>query len=118
MNENSTPPSSRSALRRLLVVLAITAGVVIYAYGWNVTDISLDEVQDSTRQASVTRALRELLSPDLFARDRTQKIYQAPFGIGCPEGEADATRRDDLDGDAYVVFSPSCADPEDRKSVV
>lgn len=117
MNENATPPSSRSALRRLLVVLAIAAGVVIYAYGWNVTDISLDEVQDSTRQASVTRALRELLSPDLFARDRTQKIYQAPFGIGCPEGEAAPTRRDDLDGDAYVVFSPSCADPDDVVTV-
>lgn len=109
MTNQDPAPSSRGALRRLLVVLAIALGVAIYAYGWNATDISLDEVQDPVRQASVSRALRELLSPDLFARNRTEQIFNAPFAIGCPEGEPEPTRRDDLGGDAYVIFTPGCA---------
>lgn len=112
-NQNSTPPSSRGALRRLLIVLLIVAGVAIYAYGWNATDISLEEVQDPVRQASVSRALRELLSPDLFARDRTRETYEAPFTIGCPEGASREPRRDDLEGDAYVILTPGCADQDE-----
>jgi len=112
IDDNSAPSSSRGPLRRLLAVLAVALGVVIYAYGWNATDISLDEVKDPTRQASVSRALRELLSPDLFARSRTEAVFSAPFAIGCA-GEPQAARRDDLDGDAYIIFTPGCADQDE-----
>ena len=112
-NDNMTPESSRGPLRRLLIVLLIVVGVAIYAYGWNATDISLDEVQDPVRQASVSRALRELLSPDLFARDRTQQHYATPFTVGCSEGESTGARRDDLEDDAYIIITPGCADQDE-----
>ena len=112
-NDNMTPESSRGPLRRLLIVLLIVVGVAIYAYGWNATDISLDEVQDPVRQASVSRALRELLSPDLFARDRTQQHYATPFTVGCSEGESAGARRDDLEDDAYIIITPGCADQDE-----
>ena len=82
---NNNGPSTRSALRTLLTVLAIAVGVIIYAYGWNTTEISLEEVKDETRQESVQRAMRELLSPDLFTRDREEKTFSTTFQIGCPE---------------------------------
>ncbi len=115
---NNLPPASRTALRTLLIVLAVAVGVVIYAYGWNTTEISLDEVKDETRQASVKRAMRELLSPDLFTRDREDVSYFVAYTIGCPEGDLPAERvnAQDTDGettDAYVIFSPPCAGVDD-----
>ena len=112
-NQNMPTSSSRGPLRRLIIVLLVVVGVAIYAYGWNATDISLDEVEDPVRQASVSRALRELLSPDLFARSRTEQLYQAPFSIGCSEGTSTAPRRDDLDDGAYLVFTPGCAEQDE-----
>ncbi len=111
MNNRATR-SSRSALHRLLVLLAIVIGVVIYAYGWTATDISLDEVQDPVRQASVQRAMRELLSPDLFTRDRENRSFYVEFAIGCPGGDLPEGRADSGDS-AYVVFSPPCADSDE-----
>jgi phosphonate ABC transporter permease subunit PhnE len=113
---NRVPRSSRSALRRLMLILAIAAGVVIYAYGWAITDISLDEVQDPIRQASVQRAMRELLSPDIFTRDRENRSLFVEFAIGCPEGDLPAGRVE-TDGDAYVIFTPPCADSDEVISV-
>ncbi|WP_238626052.1 ABC transporter permease subunit [Aggregatilinea lenta] len=109
---NQTPRSSRSALRVLLIVLAVAVALVVYAYGWTTTDISLDEVQDPTRTTNVQRALRELFNPDLFDRDRESKSYFMDFFIGCPE-EDQRSGRVDLEDDAYVVVSPVCADPDD-----
>jgi phosphonate ABC transporter permease subunit PhnE len=110
--------SSRTALRTLLVILGIVVGVVLYAYGWNVTEISLDEVQDPTRQASVSRAMRELLSPDIFTRDRDTESIFVPFQIGCPAGDDQPDSRANAEeGDAYVLFTPPCADVDDIVTV-
>ncbi len=105
-------PSSGSALRRLLWLLAIIAAIVLYAYGWNTTEISLEEVQDETRQESVQRAMRELLSPDIFDRDREQESTFVEFTIGCPT-DAELEGRAASEGDAYVIFTPPCADTDD-----
>lgn len=110
MNDNV--PSARSALRTLLIVLAVAVGIVVYAYGWNTTEISLEEVQDETRQASVTRAMRELLSPDLFERDRTEKNFTITFAVGCPEGER-PDNRFETSGDAYLIIDPPCANVDE-----
>jgi phosphonate ABC transporter permease subunit PhnE len=93
-------------------VLAVVVGVVVYAYGWTTTDISLDEVQDPTRTGNVQRALRELFNPDLFTRDREAKSFFMAFFIGCPEEEQQRGHVD-LEGGAYVIVTPVCADPDD-----
>ncbi len=94
-----------------MTVLIIAVGVVIYAYGWNITDISLEEVEDPTRQASVSRAMRELLSPDIFTRDRKTQDFEAAYTIGCPQGEL-PDGRVEVSGDAYLMFDPPCAEPD------
>ncbi len=108
---NNNPPSSRSALRRLLIVLVVLAGIAFYAYGWNTTRISLDEVRDPTRQSAVQRAMRELLSPDIFTRNNVQRSLFVEFYIGCPAGEQPEGRVPVQGSDeAYVIFAPPCAD--------
>ncbi len=103
--------SSRSALRRVVIVIGVAIGIALYAYGWETTQISLDEVQDPVRQTSLQRAMRELLSPDVFTRDQNQKSLFVQFQVGCPEGELPDGRAE-AGGGAYVIFTPSCADPE------
>lgn len=109
---NNNTPSANRALRTLLIMLAIVIGIVIYAYGWQATDISLEEVQDETRQASVSRALRELFSPDIFTRDRERKSLFVDFAIGCPE-DSGATEQPTSDDEPYVIFTPPCADVDE-----
>jgi phosphonate ABC transporter permease subunit PhnE len=97
-----------------LIVIAVLAGVAFYAYGWNTTHISLDEVQDPIRQSSLQRAMRELLSPDIFTRNNVQRSLFVEFPIGCPAGEQPEGRVPVQGSDeAYVIFTPPCADSED-----
>ncbi len=109
---NTRTPSSRRALRTLLTILAVVVGVVVYAYGWSTTEISLDEVKDEVRQASVQRAMRELLSPNIFTRDREDRDYTVPFQFGCPTGELPEGRVETGEG-PYLVFDPPCADVDE-----
>ncbi len=102
---NHTPPSRRAALRNLLIVLAITLGAGIYAYGWTVTDIDLEKPQDENRQSNVQNALRELLSPRIFDQDREIITTSTPFLMDC-EGESPALS--DSSDAPYVRVTPSC----------
>ncbi|MBN1965278.1 MAG: hypothetical protein JW910_11580, partial [Anaerolineae bacterium] len=112
---NQNGSSSRSALRRLLIVVAVVVGVFIYAYGWRVTDIGLEETQDPTRQDSVTRALRELLAPDIFEQDTESTYVDTDFLVGCLEGaEPSATAQPAGEGGAsYIVLTPACGSSGD-----
>ncbi|MBZ0278351.1 MAG: hypothetical protein K8I60_19545, partial [Anaerolineae bacterium] len=113
MNNNS--PSSRSALRRLLVVLAIVIGFVVYAWGWQTTDISLEETQNPTRQVSVQRALRELLSPNIFDQDYDSAFADANFQVGCTD--TDPEQPPVVDGQPFVLISPLCGSTSDTVTV-
>jgi phosphonate ABC transporter permease subunit PhnE len=113
MNSNN-PPSSQDALRRLLVVLAILVGVVVYAYGWQVTDIDIEETQDERRQASVQRALRELFAPDIFDQDTESVFMQADFLMNCsdtPPVPPEPTHQ------PYIALSPTCGSRGDIVTV-
>ena len=51
-------------------------GVIVYAYGFDVTNVNLDEIKSETRQTQLVRVLRALARPALsramtrFASDR------------------------------------------------
>jgi len=114
---NNQFPTSRGALRKLLLVLVVVAGVLLYAYGWRVTDISLDETQDQTRQTSVTRALRELLSPNVFDQDRDSEFADAYFAIGCPDDGEPIPQPERAEGEPYIEISPDCGERDDAITV-
>jgi phosphonate ABC transporter permease subunit PhnE len=104
MNNNS-PPSSRVALRRLVLVLSVVIGVVVYAYGWQVTDIDIEETQDERRQESVQRALRELFAPDIFEQDTESIFAQTDFLMNCSDNPP-ATPEPTTE--PFIVVSPTC----------
>lgn len=106
---NTTPSSARNALRRLLILIAVAVGFVLFSYGWTVTDINLDEPQEARRQQNVQSALRELFSPNIFVQEYDIVRVAAPFLIQCPAGEeAPASEPQTVEGGGSIVISPTC----------
>ncbi|MCB0051599.1 MAG: hypothetical protein KDE24_18875, partial [Caldilinea sp.] len=58
--------------RSLTIALLIVAAFVIFAYGFSVTQVNLEELGQESRQQALTRILRALAHPDFIAFDQEQ----------------------------------------------
>lgn len=111
----ASPPRVRGALRTLVIVLIAAASLVIYSYGWTVTDINLDAPQEPQRQTNVGNALRELLSPNIFTQTYEIVRTSAPFRMDCAEAEA-SPAVETADG-ARIEVSPGCGSRGDEVTI-
>ncbi len=98
----------KSPLRSLALALAILATLVIYAYGFQVTQVSLEETSDPQRQERFIRILRALARPDLVTYEKEEFIVEAPIQVPC-RGQDGASEPDT--GKPYITVTPACADP-------
>ncbi|MFQ6101098.1 MAG: ABC transporter permease subunit [Anaerolineae bacterium] len=105
----------RPVLRTVLYAALIIVGVLVYAYGWQVTDINLEVPQEEDRQEQVVRALRGLLSPDLFERDKQSQVAYAHFLVPCDDGPP--TQPEVAEGQPYIVLSPDCGAANDEIAI-
>ncbi len=96
--------------RTLRIALAVLAGLIIYAYGFQVTQVSLDKTREPRRQASFVRILRALAHPDFFEYEQTEITVEVPIMVGCPEGGYTPPEPDK--SEPYMVVTPPCADPD------
>jgi phosphonate ABC transporter permease subunit PhnE len=100
----------KSPLRSLALALAVLAGLVIYAYGFQVTQVSLEETSDPLRQERFIRILRALAKPDIVAYEKEEFVVEAPIQVPC--GDADGALEYSPDtSKPYIVVTPACADP-------
>jgi len=99
------------AMRWIMIVGAIVLVVVVYAFGFSVTDVSFETVRDEQRLTQLTRILRALAHPDIFEYDKVEQNIDVAFHLPCPEGGAAAVSVDARG--AYIIVSPACAGPED-----
>ncbi len=116
MSNQPPPPKSRQALRRLLWLVVFTVGLVIFAYGWTVTNIDLDVPQEERRQQNVGNALRELLSPNVFTQDYEVLIATTSFQIGCTEDFVTPIETATING-PIIEVEPGCGDAGDIVTV-
>ncbi len=100
---------NQSLRKSIILGLAILAGLVVYAYGFQVTQVSLDEISSPRRQESLTRVLRALARPDILEYEKAETTIVTPIYVPCPSGNP-AQSQPDTSG-AYLVVSPACADP-------
>lgn len=115
MMNNQTPPRSRQILRRLIILIAITIALIIFSYGWRVTNINLSVPQEPQRQQNVGKALRELLSPNVFTQDYVVKSFTANFRIRCAD---DAVIPPNSPSDEpYIIVEPTCGMSNDVVTV-
>ena len=94
--------------RSLTIVLLIVAAFVIFAYGFSVTQVNLEELGQESRQESLTRILRALAHPDFIAFDEEQVEVNAPVYVPCPAGGAPAYTPDT--SVPYMSVTPACGD--------
>ncbi|HSQ27050.1 MAG TPA: ABC transporter permease subunit [Anaerolineales bacterium] len=95
-----------SLLRGLLAAFSL----LVFAYGFQVTQVSFDQINSPTRQESLKRVLRALARPDLFAYEQIETTIEAPISVPC----SDETSKNEGDTSGpYLVLEPPCADPDE-----
>jgi phosphonate ABC transporter permease subunit PhnE len=96
----------RHALRSGLWVIAVIAGILIFSYGFAVTQINLEEPQDPKRQEVTTRVIRALARPDFFEFYEERRSMDVLIRMPCPEEISGA--QTSL-GERVVTLKPNCA---------
>lgn len=108
MKETKTQASLWKSLRLGLAVLAI---LVVYAYGFQVTQVDLAEFRKESRQDSRIRVLRALAQPDIFEYDQEEFTVFIPIYVPCPDPLPELPQPDT--SQPYLRLSQSCGAPNE-----
>jgi phosphonate ABC transporter permease subunit PhnE len=104
-NQKASPWKS---LRTGLIVLL---ALIIFAYGFEITDIDLAQLRSEQRQQSLQRVTRALARPDIFEFEQEEQKGMAPVYVTCPaDGTTPEVPAPDTSG-PYVTVTPACAEP-------
>ncbi|MBI9047875.1 MAG: ABC transporter permease subunit [Anaerolineaceae bacterium] len=104
MNDKNNPMK-----RYLLVGLSIIVGIVIYAYGFTVTKVNLEETKSERRQTQLVRIIRALAKPNIIEYDKEEFIVETPIMVPC----TDAPIEFDIDKTlSYMIVEEKCADSQ------
>jgi len=103
-NKTSSPWKS------LQVGLAVLAVLIVYAYGFEITKIDLEELRSEQRQTSLVRVTRALARPDILEYEQEEQKVTAPVYLPCPAGGL-APADDAIDSKPYMIITPACAAP-------
>jgi phosphonate ABC transporter permease subunit PhnE len=106
-----TDPIFKSVRLAILIILA----VVIYAYGFQVTQMGFEEIYSPVRQQSLTRVIRALFHPDIVEYDQIETQVETPFYTPCPSNAFEIPQPDP--NQAYLVATPNCAEPRTEITV-
>ncbi len=90
-------------------LLIITLVSIIFAYGFQITDVDLTEFRKESRIESRVRVARNLASPNIVFFEQEKTIALAPIQIPCIKDLPESIKHDD--GNQYIVLSESCAEP-------
>lgn len=110
-NEKASPWKS---VRTGLIILAI---LIIYAYGFEITDIDLEELRSEQRRTSLVRVTRALAQPDILAFEKEDQQAMTPVYVTCPaDGSIPVLPAPDTSG-PYLTVTPACAEPGEDVTV-
>ncbi len=107
-NKRSSPWKS------IQVGLAVLLVLFIYAYGFDVTKVNLEELRSERRQESLTRVTRTLAQPDIITYDREEVVVNSPLYVPCPALSNIPIAEPST---AYLVIKPACANPGETVQV-
>ncbi|MCJ7754238.1 MAG: hypothetical protein MUP13_06715, partial [Thermoanaerobaculales bacterium] len=105
----------RGFKRTIFFILAMVFGVIVYAYGFDVTNVNLDEIKSETRQTQLVRVLRSLARPDLMTYERVSTPTDTAVAMPCPAG---GFTPDAVDEDSrHITLDPACVEPGGKITV-
>jgi phosphonate ABC transporter permease subunit PhnE len=103
-NKKNTP------LRSLFVGIGVLAVLLVYAYGFQVTQVRLEQTKSEHRREQLFRILRALARPDLMRYEQEEFEVRAQIMTPCPaDGFTTPTVEDT--SLPYMVVTPPCNDP-------
>ncbi len=88
---------------------AILAALSIYAYGFEVTKVDLEETRSETRQTQLVRILRAIAQPEIFEFPKSELIVDAPFFMPCPPDPPQLHEPNPRQ--PYILVRPMCVEP-------
>ncbi|MGB9674256.1 MAG: ABC transporter permease subunit [Anaerolineales bacterium] len=97
---------SASLWKSVRLGIFILLGLVIYAYGFQVTKVDLGEFRKESRQESRIRVTRALARPDIFEYQQEEITVYAPVYIPCQSTGFPFTQPDQTK--PYLVLTPAC----------
>jgi phosphonate ABC transporter permease subunit PhnE len=106
--KNFKEPKS-SIWRSLSIAAVVVISVVIYAYGFQVTKVNLEETKSPRRQEQLIRIIRALAKPDIIEYKQEEVKVDLPFQVPCSEDGLKSSESNP--NDPYLVAIPSCAEP-------
>ena len=109
MKEPNKNDKKSSPWKSLGAGLAVLAGLVVYAYGFQITKIDLEQLRSERRQESLVRVTRALAQPDILEYEQVSEAFTAPVYVTCP-ADGGTVEAPDTSG-PYVTVTPSCAEP-------
>ena len=109
--KKSSPWKSISIGALVLLVL------VIYAFGFQITKVNLEELRSETRQASLQRVVRALAQPEILEYDQTEQIINFPLFVPCHIDGTLPSAPEHAASDPYLIITPGCASPGDTVQV-
>ena len=100
---------TRGLARFIGLLLSILAILVAYAFAFQRTDVTLDEVKDPGRRASLVRIVRGLARPNLIEYDEEPTFHVLGYMTPCPRGGFKPPEPDT--SGPYLEAVPTCASP-------
>lgn len=96
--------------------LAILLGLIIYAYGFQVTKVNLEETRSERRQEQLFRILRALARPNIWEYEKEVFEVRVQVMIPCPPEGFEPTLPEDIT-QPYMIVTPSCSEPRTKAIV-
>ncbi len=93
--------------KSIRLAILIFLGLVVFAYGFQVTQVSFEEIHSTRRQESLVRVIRAIFHPDIIEYDKVQTPINTEIYVPCSNQSPAGS---DQNG-AYLVVTPACADP-------
>lgn len=91
--------------------------LVVFAYGFEITDIDLAQLRSEQRQQSLQRVARALAQPDIFEFSQEEQKAMAPVYVTCPaDGSLPEAPAPETSG-PYIRVAPVCAEPGETVTV-
>lgn len=103
----------RGLLSSWRFILFLLVAIVVYSYGWRVTEISLPKLV--TRAPKIVHIVTQLVQPDLLARERAFQRATAGFQLPC--GDESPAQPARSESEPYLVLSHTCGVPGEPLSV-
>ena len=100
-----------SPWKSIKVGLYTLLALVIFAYGFQITKVDLEELRSENRQQSLVRVMRALAKPDIFEYEQVEEVVNYPIHVPCLSDGSQASAPERGATDPYIVITPACANP-------